>query len=107
MRELNRFYLQNPAMYQDDYLESGFTWLDCHQEERCIYAFERRCENQRLVFVFNLSGNVQQDYTLKIEGCRQLQTLLDTSLDKYGGTKTHRDTVLVPGADGVKLTLAP
>ncbi len=107
MCDLNRLYLQNPAMYNDDYLESGFQWLDCHQEERCIYAFERSCENQRLVFVYNLSGSEQRDYTLKIEGCCQLQTLLNTNLDIYGGTEAHNNNVLPLGAYGVKLTLAP
>ena len=41
MADLNRFYLKHPAFFEKDYDTDGFRWLDCHSEERCVYAFER------------------------------------------------------------------
>ena len=39
MTDLNRFYLEHPAFFEKDYDADGFQWLDCHSEERCVYAF--------------------------------------------------------------------
>ena len=41
MQKLNHLYMTTPALSAKDYENAGFQWLDCHQEERCIYAFER------------------------------------------------------------------
>ena len=38
MKELNHLYLDHPALWEKDFNRDGFTWLDCHQEGRVIYA---------------------------------------------------------------------
>ncbi len=106
MKDLNQLYLQNPAMYQDDYT-GGFQWIDCHQESRCIYAFERRCAEQTLVFVFNLSDKVQEDYLLPIKGHCKLKPLINTNYEEYGGTERRSRSALSPINDTVTLSLEP
>ena len=41
MIELNRIGQENDAFWHD-YDPENFKWLDCHQEERCIYAIKRK-----------------------------------------------------------------
>lgn len=104
--ELNQLYLSCPSMYQRDYREDGFQWLDCHQENRCIYAIERRGNGERLVFLFNLSDQVQ-DYDLRIEDCQELNPLLNTDWQEYGG-QTRRDTdPIFRSTAGFHFTLSP
>ncbi len=78
MQELNRIYLENPAFWQKDYIQDGFQWLDCHQEETCIYAFERRSEKQRILAVFNFSDQRRKGYELKIPDAKKLKLLLSS-----------------------------
>src|SRR5699024_9297374 len=61
MARLNHLYLTCPAFYAWDYREGGFTWLDCHQEERCIYAIRRLCGEDCLIGILNLSDSLQED----------------------------------------------
>ena len=110
MKDLNMLYLEHPALSSGDYDQNGFEWLDCHQESRCIYAFERRGQKQRIAAVFNFSDQVQKDYELKVPGARGLTLLLDTDRDIYGGAAMGQDKkiTLKTGAAGeVKLTLPP
>ncbi len=110
MKDLNELYGASPAFWQKDYDRDGFQWLDCHQESRCIYAFERRGQKQRIAAVFNFSDQVQKDYELKVPGARGLTLLLDTDRDIYGGAAMGQDKkiTLKTGAAGeVKLTLPP
>ncbi len=92
MKNLNLLYLEHPALYRDDYSTDGFRWIDCHQEERCIYAFERISEKERLLAVFNFSDQTQEDYEITLDNAKKLTLLLASDASEYGGTKTYKDT---------------
>lgn len=84
MRELNRLYLQKQAFWLWDYKEEGFQWLDCHQEERCIYAIRRQGEGSKLVAVFNF-GDMPQTYQLTLPEAKGLTLLLHSDWQRFGG----------------------
>lgn len=83
MRKLNRLYLTHPALWEKDYEASGFQWLDCRQEEKCIYVFERLGGGERIVAIFNLSDQEQRDYQFRAEGLTKLQLLLSSGANAF------------------------
>ena len=91
MKNLNLLYLEHPALYRNDYSTDGFRWIDCHQEERCIYTFERISEKERLLAVFNFSDQTQEDYEITLDNAKKLTLLLASDAPEYGGTKTYKD----------------
>ncbi|OUP66086.1 1,4-alpha-glucan branching enzyme [Pseudoflavonifractor sp. An176] len=107
IRDLNHLYLNHSALWQEDDREQGFRWLDCHQEERCIYALERRSEKERLVFVFNFSDQTQDGYQLPVEGCAGLRPILSTEWEEYGGGVKRDESVLPAQHNQVQLSLPP
>ena len=107
IRDLNRLYLSHSALWQEDDREQGFRWLDCHQEERCIYAMERRSAKERLVFVFNFSDQTQDGYQLPVEGCSGLRPILSTEWEEYGGGVKRDEGVLPAQHNQVQLSLPP
>ena len=107
IRDLNHLYLNHSALWQEDDREQGFRWLDCHQEERCIYALERRSEKERLVFVFNFSDQTQDGYQLPVEGCTGLRLILSTEWEEYGGGVKRDESVLPTQHNQVQLSLPP
>ena len=107
IRDLNHLYLNHSALWQEDDREQGFRWLDCHQEERCIYAMERRSEKERLVFVFNFSNQTQDGYQLPVEDCSGLRPILSTEWEEYGGGVKRDESVLPTQHNQVELSLPP
>ena len=85
MKELNHIYLEHGALSQWDYREEGFGWLDCHQEERRIYAIQRCSAGERLAAIFNFSDQLQQDYQVTIENAARAEVLLDSDWERFGG----------------------
>ncbi len=67
-----------------DYEKDGFWWLDCHQEEKCIYAFMRTDGDQKIVAIFNFSDK-EYKYKLKTEKICRLKLLLASDNEQYGG----------------------
>lgn len=84
--ELNHLYLTEPALYAEDYEENGFRWVDCHQEEHCIYAMERRAGDSRLLVLLHMSDEGTQPYTFTLSDCESLQPLLHTDWERFHGT---------------------
>ena len=102
MARLNRLYLDCPALWAGDYDREGFRWIDCHQEEKCVYALERAGGGERLAAVFNFSGR-EQAFLLRMEGAKALRLLLDSGPREDRGPSA--DLPLPP--EGVRLTLPP
>ena len=90
MADLNHFYLEHSSLWEQDYEEGGFQWLDCHQEEKCIYAFERRSRKERLVAVFNFSDKKMDDFVLKVPGAEALIPVFSSDLEMYGGASREK-----------------
>lgn len=107
MTDLNGLYLASPALYERDYDNGGFQWLDCHQEERLIYAFERRGGGQRIVAVFNFSDEEQEEYVLKVPEAARLVPLLASDADRYGGAAGGEGAAVIVEKGCAALTLAP
>ena len=97
MMELNRLYLTEPALYEGDYEADGFRWLDCHQEERCIYAIQRHAAHgEDLVILLHFSDEGTQHYTFTLPDCTALQPLLHTDWERFHGN-TVEDTNPIVG----------
>ena len=108
MRELNTLYLNTPALYQEDYDPAGFQWLKSDQDGSCCYIFERRCKNQRILFLFQFSD---QEYTisnLSLPGnVLWLEPLINTDWQEYGGKTKKSKAKHRPEKNGFQITLAP
>lgn len=103
MGNLNRIYLDHPALWAKDYEREGFRWIDCHQEDKCVYAFERMSGKERLAAVFNFSDQ-EQTFRMKLENAKKYHVLLDSNAP-YQETGATGDMPLT--ADGVELVLKP
>lgn len=106
MMDLNHIYLQHLALSEKDYDPDSFRWLDCHQEERCIYAFERIGSSERIIAVFNFS-NCEQIYQLKVRNSQTVQVLLSSNWVIYGGDETSCGANLTPKNNILELTMKP
>ena len=107
IKDLNHIYLSHSALFAKDYSPESFQWLDCHQEDRCIYAFERKNASDRLLFVFNFSDKEQRDYILTVPGAKSLKLLIESDMEQYGGMEKYKTKTFSLAEDTVCLTLTP
>ena len=94
MLELNKLYLTEPALYRDDYERNGFCWVDCHQEQKGIYAMERRSGDSRILILLHMSDEATQNYTFTLPDCGGLKPLLHTDWERFhGSVKESKRTI--------------
>lgn len=107
MAKLNDIYISHPALFEWDYRTDGFYWLDCHQENRCIYAICRKGKGEYLAAVFNFSDQVQMDYTVAIPGAIVASPLVYSDWEEFGGTTPRGKAVFQMKKSNLTCTLQP
>ena len=107
--DLNAIYLAHPALWELDHAPEGFSWIDCHQEEKCIYILQRNGKTEHLIAAFNLSAQ-EQSVTFHLPG-RSLTSLIYSDWEKYGGSTPDgnysRLATVDRGISGQSLIMAP
>ena len=88
VRELNRLYRANPALYQVDFHYTGFEWVDFHDWESSIISFIRRAEDPDdfLLFCCNFTPVPRQGYEFGVPVEGFYEEILNTDSELFGGS---------------------
>src|SRR5262249_45100427 len=88
MRELNRLYRTNPAMYEVDFHYAGFEWVDFHDWESSVNAFLRREEDpkQFLMFCCYCTPVPRSGYEFGVREEGFYEEILNTDSELFGGS---------------------
>lgn len=95
VRDLNAFYLANPAMWQQDCKWEGFSWSSVNDNTQNVISFMRFAEDGDCVLaVINFSPVARKDYAMGVALPGKYETVLSSAMKKYGGTETRRQKAL-------------
>jgi 1,4-alpha-glucan branching enzyme len=116
VRDLNRIYRDEPALYEVDFEPAGFRWLEPNDAAQNIVAFLRvAADGERtLACVANLSPVPREGFRLGLPRGGRWHEALNSDASIYGGTDVGNGGTVeaedVPWQDqpwSVKLTLPP
>lgn len=93
VRDLNRFYQDQPALYVNDVDPRGFQWLEANDAAHSVYSYLRFGEDQDdfLVVVFNFTPVPHLDYRIGVPQAGYYQELLNSDAAAYGGGNLGND----------------
>ncbi|HRE83335.1 MAG TPA: alpha amylase C-terminal domain-containing protein, partial [Opitutaceae bacterium] len=116
VRDLNRLYVSEPVLSQNDLNPQGFRWLACNDSEASVIAFLRSDPFEQTLFavVGHFTPLIRHGYRLGVPRRGYWKEVLNTNSHYYGGTGLGNDggraTEDVP-ADGmtqsIVITIAP
>jgi 1,4-alpha-glucan branching enzyme len=88
VRELNRLYRANPALYQVDFHYTGFEWVDFHDWENSVISFIRRAEDPQdfLMFCCNFTPVVRKQYEFGVPEEGFYEEIFNTDSELFGGS---------------------
>jgi 1,4-alpha-glucan branching enzyme len=88
VRDLNRVYRDEPALWEVDSEPSGFWWLEPNDADDNVLAFARASKDGErvLVFVANLSPVPRGPYRLGLPRPTRWREVLNTDSTFYGGS---------------------
>jgi 1,4-alpha-glucan branching enzyme len=88
MRDLNRLYAAQPALYEHDFDFGGFEWLEVNDVEQSVFAYMRFADNRGdfVVVVCNFTPAVRYNYRVGVPHKGYYRELLNSDADTYGGS---------------------
>jgi 1,4-alpha-glucan branching enzyme len=88
VRDLNRLYREEPALWEVDSDPSGFWWIEPNDADSNVVAFARQSRDGErvLVFVANLSPIPREGYRLGLPRSCRWREAINTDSTFYGGS---------------------
>jgi 1,4-alpha-glucan branching enzyme len=88
VRELNRIYRAEPALYQVDFDYTGFEWIDISDIENSVISFLRRGSdpNECIIFACNFTPVPREKYIIGVPQPGFYREILNTDSALFGGT---------------------
>ncbi|MCZ6674684.1 MAG: 1,4-alpha-glucan branching protein GlgB [Nitrospirae bacterium] len=90
VKDINRLYLENKALFERDNSSEGFQWIDCNDAESGVLSFVRRGHNKAdtLVVVCHFTPVSRSNYRVGVPFKGKWKELMNTNAWEYGGTGT-------------------
>ncbi len=88
VKDLNRLYRSEPALYERDFDPAGFEWIDFRDTDSVVVSFLRRGKNpaQTLLFVFNFTPVPRLRYRIGAPQSGYYREILNSDSSHYGGS---------------------
>jgi len=88
VRDLNNLYASEPSLYEVDFENRGFEWLDFYDANGSTIAFMRKAKNpdDYLIFALNFTPVPRMGYRLGVLDEVFYQELLNSDSASYGGS---------------------
>ncbi|MFN7983702.1 MAG: 1,4-alpha-glucan branching protein GlgB [Vicinamibacterales bacterium] len=116
VQELNRLLRTEPALYQRDFSDVGFRWIDCDDNRNSVVSMIRSARDPRdfVVLVFNFTPVPRPGYRLGVPSPGYYAELLNSDAACFGGSDTgngggvHSEPIHAHGFwQSITLTLPP
>ena len=86
VEDLNRAYLETPALWAGDEETDGFAWIDASDVESSVYAWTRRAGDDLAVVVLNLTPVPRHGYRLGLPRAGRWVEAINSDSEHYGGS---------------------
>ncbi len=88
VRDLNRLYRAEPALYEVDFEWTGFQWIDFYDWEQSVVAFIRRARHAEdfVVCACNFTPVPRHGYRIGVPAPGRYRELLNSDAGVYGGS---------------------
>jgi 1,4-alpha-glucan branching enzyme len=87
VRDLNRLYLEMPALHELDFEQNGFSWIDCQDADQTLLSFIRRGrQGETLVVAFNFTPVPRNHYRIGLPYDCSYREIFNSDSEYYGGS---------------------
>ncbi len=90
---LNKLLTSEPALYELQFEEGGFEWIDLTHYNECVISYKRMGKKRKddIIVILNLTPVERTDWTLKINGKPSLSILFNSDSELYWGSNRFAD----------------
>jgi len=96
LKELNRLYTTEPAMYERNFSHEGFEWIDFHDSANSVINWIRKGNRaeDNLIMVFNFTPMVRENYRIGVPEKGFYEEIFNSDHSEFGGSNVVNDPLL-------------
>lgn len=93
LKTLNHFYRETGALYEKQFADDGFEWIDLGDHKNSVLSFIRKGKNEadQLVVICNFTPVVRDNYKVGVPEKGTYQEVLNSNKTDFGGSGDHID----------------
>lgn len=108
VRKMNLFYLKHPALWEIDFDQKGFAWIDKSNYNHPIISFIRHGVSESLVCVHNFADVMVDEYQVHLPKISAVKEVFNTESIEFGGTDvSNLNIARFPDESGFTVHLPP
>ena len=98
VKDLNNYYKDNPALWEEDHSHSGFQWLDFKDVNNSIISYARKAtdHDDHLICLLNFTPQTHHDYKLGVIHDVPYKQVFCSDSSEYGGSNIVNPDVKIP-----------
>lgn len=99
VKQLNRLYAEEKALWQLDHQWEGFEWIDPDNKEQSVVSFLRKGKQRKddLIIVCNFTSNVHHGFRLGVPSRGRYREVLNSDWEDFGGSGQYNGQDAVAG----------
>lgn len=97
VQDLNGLYKNEPALYENDFEESGFEWIDASDTDNNVLSFIRKAKSSAefLIIVSNFTPVLWHGYRIGVPQSGQYNEIFNSDSENYWGSNMSNDGGLI------------
>jgi len=92
---LNKFYKEQPALWEKSYVPEGFEWIDANNSNQCVISFVRHGKKKEddLLIVINYEVNPYEEYRIGVPQAGYWREVFNSDEIDFGGSGVTNEDV--------------
>ncbi len=88
IKDLNALYTNNPALYEKQFSQEGFEWIEHNDSEASVLSYIRKGHdtNNDLIVICNMTPVLRENYKIGMHQKGKLREIFNSDLKKYKGS---------------------
>ena len=97
VKKINNFYKENKALWELDYDNLGFEWIDSNNSAQSILTFIRRGKHIKdtLIFICNFTPVVYYDFRIGVPYKAVYEEVFNTDAIEFGGSNQVNKSIII------------
>ncbi len=95
IKDLNKLYKSQPALYEKQFSHEGFQWIDYGDSENSVLTYIRRGHDTKndIIIACNFTPIPREKYRIGVPKSTALKEIFNSDAKKYGGSGTQNASI--------------
>ncbi len=93
VKDLNHMYVQHPSLFQHDFDNKGFDWVDCNDNDKSIISFVRKSDNESLLVILNFTPIPRENYRIGVAESGVYSEIFNSDSEYYAGSNMGNNPI--------------